>query len=222
MSAPAIAFSGIRYRYAADRPLLAGVDLALEPGERAGLRGANGSGKTTLLLLGVGLLPAAGGEVRVDGRPCRSEADFQQARRRVGLLFQDPDDQLFCTTVEEDLAFGPFNLGWPRERVERQVAAVLERLRIGHLARRVTYQLSEGEKRMVALGTLLTMEPSVLLLDEPSEGLDDDARARLIELLLELPQAMLVASHDHDLLQRVCGRTLRLADGRVSPFAPGA
>ena len=215
MSDALIELTGLQYAYAGAPPLLWNLDFTLHAGERVGITGANGTGKSTLLHLVVGLLRPSGGAVRVAGQERRQESDFEDVRRRVGLLFQDPDDQLFCTTVEEDLAFGPFNLGLPRPEVEHRVAATLDRLGIRHLRERITYRLSEGEKRLVSLGTLLTMEPAALLLDEPTNGLDEDARARLTRLLRALPQALVIVSHDQSFVSELAPRRLRLADGRL-------
>jgi cobalt/nickel transport system ATP-binding protein len=216
MTTPLLAFQRVAFAHPGGPPVLRDVSMALHAGERIGLTGANGSGKSTLLHLAVGLLKPASGELHFEGRARRTENDFTEVRRSVGLLFQNSDDQLFCTTVEEDLAFGPFNLGWPRDRVEARVHATLDQLGIASLARRVTYRLSEGEKRLVALGTLLAMEPRVLLLDEPTNGLDDAAHQRLLAILHELPVAMLIATHDTALLDALSATRLHLANGALA------
>lgn len=190
--------------------VLENVSLELNDGERIGLIGPNGAGKSTLLHLAVGLLKPTRGEVRHRGNACRTERDFEELRREIGLMFQNPDDQLFCTTVDEDVAFGPFNLGWPRDRVEASVRRALARVGIEHLAGRIIYRLSEGEKRLVALATLLSMEPLGLLLDEPTAGLDDRARKRLTGILLDLKMPMIIASHDHNFLAQLGAREFRL------------
>lgn len=213
MTAPLLAFRDLHYAHPGGASVLRGVSMTLTAGQRIGLTGANGAGKSTLLHLAVGLHKPSAGEIVYDARARRTERDFEDMRRDVGLLFQNSDDQLFCTTVEEDVAFGPFNLGWPRDRVTSQVARVLEELAIAPLARRVTYRLSEGEKRLVALATLLAMEPRVLLLDEPTNGLDEAARARLLDILRGLPIAMLIATHDTALLDALSAARLHLANG---------
>lgn len=215
MNEPLIELRGLYHGYSGKQQVLRSVNFRLAPGDRVGLTGPNGAGKTTLLHLIVGLLRPTAGDILVAGVERRREADFLEVRRRVGLLFQDPDDQLFCTTVAEDLAFGPFNLGLARDEVAQRVDGVLEALAIEHLRERVTYRLSEGEKRLVSLGTLLTMAPEALLLDEPTSGLDDAARARLLDLLRELPQAMLIVSHDHEFMNELATRRLHLSDGRL-------
>ncbi|MCS6772208.1 MAG: energy-coupling factor ABC transporter ATP-binding protein [Kiritimatiellae bacterium] len=210
MSGPILELAGIEFAHPFGRPLFRGFSLALSEGERIGLTGPNGSGKSTLLHLAMGLLRPQAGEIRHRGFLCKTETDFLALRREVGLVFQNPDDQLFCATVDEDVAFGPFNLGWPRDRVERAVVDTLERLGIRHLAGRITYRLSEGEKRLVALATVLVMEPRALLLDEPTAGLDEHARDRLVRELAASHLPMIIASHDEDLLARLATRRVDL------------
>jgi cobalt/nickel transport system ATP-binding protein len=207
----------VTFRYG-ERTVLDACDLDLCAGERLGLSGANGSGKTTLLTLIVGLQRPGQGRVFVLGKQRREEADFREIRGPVGMLFQDSDDQLFSPTVAEDVAFGPFNLGKPRAEVETVVARTLSQLGIEDYADRVTYKLSGGEKRLVAIATVLAMEPEVLLLDEPTAGLDEAATDRVAEILLGLPQAMLLVSHDRELLSRIATRTARLEKGRLVPM----
>jgi len=210
-----ICLSDVHFAYQPDRPVLAGVDLELGPGERVGLAGPNGSGKTTILALLLGLVRPTAGQIEVFGKVRSCEADFREVRGRVGLLFQDSDDQLFCPTVAEDVAFGPLNLGMPRNDVRAVVAETLQSLGLAGYENRITYKLSGGEKRLVALATVLAMKPEVLLLDEPTAGLDDAALERVTEILLGLPQAMLVVSHQHEFLRRLVCRTRRLAEGRL-------
>ena len=205
----------ITFRYG-ERTVLDQCDLDLHPGERLGLCGANGSGKTTLLGLIVGLHRPKQGQVIVLGKERHTEADFREIRGPVGMLFQDSDDQLFSPTVAEDVAFGPFNLGKSRSEVEAIVQRTLAGLGMEAYADRVTYKLSGGEKRLVAIATVLAMEPEVLLLDEPTAGLDEKATERLAEILLALPQAMLLVSHDREFLSRIATRTARLESGRLA------
>ena len=204
----------VMFRYG-KRTVLDACDLELHAGERLGLSGANGSGKTTLLSLIVGLQRPELGRVIVLGEERRSEADFRTIRGPVGLLFQDSDDQLFSPTVAEDIAFGPFNLGKSRAEVERIVMKTLTQLGMEAYADRVTYKLSGGEKRLVAIATVLAMEPQVLLLDEPTAGLDEAATERVTEILLGLPQAMLLVSHDWASLNQLATRTARLESGKM-------
>jgi len=195
------------------RGVLQGADLGLQTGDRVALVGANGAGKTTLLHLAVGLLRPDAGEVIAFGRPCRSEADFLPVRARVGLLFQHSDDQLFCPTVLDDVAFGPLNLGQPPAQARRTAEATLAALGLDGFAGRVTHRLSAGEKRLVALATVLAMQPAVLLLDEPTNGLDEATETRLIAHLAGLPQSMVVVSHDRRFLEQLVNRAVVLRDG---------
>lgn len=210
MSHPVLRVNGLRFAYGQDGPLLDNLSLDVAPGERLGLVGPNGSGKTTLLRLIVGLERPQSGSIEILGRARSTDADFAEARREVGLVFQDSDDQLFCPTVHEDVAFGPFNLGLSHAEVHNVVHETLDLLGLRHLEDRVTYRLSEGQKRLVALATVLAMKPRVLLLDEPTTGLDEKHERRLVEVLMGLPQEMLVVSHNEDFLQRVATRTVRL------------
>jgi cobalt/nickel transport system ATP-binding protein len=214
-----VSLEGVSYSYAPDRIVLSDCSLVLRSSERVGLTGPNGSGKSTLLGLIVGLLQPMAGRVEIFGKARSRENDFHEVRRRVGLLFQDSDDQLFCPTVAEDVAFGPLNQGKPREEVRRLVAQTLDALGLGGYEDRITYKLSGGEKRLVALATVLAMQPEVLLLDEPTSGLDHDAVERVMGVLCQLPQAMVIASHDEQLLASLCTRRLRLAGNRLESMA---
>jgi cobalt/nickel transport system ATP-binding protein len=207
--------------YGPATPVLDRLDLRLGAGERIGLTGSNGSGKTTLLHLVVGLLRPRAGVVRCFGAERRAEADFAEVRARVGLVFQDPDDQLFCPTVLEDVAFGPLNIGCTPAEARRRSAAALDQVGLSGFEDGITYRLSGGEKRLVSLATVLAMEPEALLLDEPTTGLDPDANQRVQTVLSELPQAMLVVSHETNLLHEVTGTVLRLEAGRLRPEGSG-
>jgi cobalt/nickel transport system ATP-binding protein len=215
LSPPLFRLTGIRFAYDAARPVLEGANFELAPGERVALAGGNGAGKTTLLHLMVGLLKPQAGEVSAFGRVRRAEPDFRDVRARAGLLFQDPDDQLFCPTVAEDVAFGPLNLGKSRVETREIVTRTLAELGLGGLENRVTYRLSGGEKRLVTLATVLAMDPEVLLLDEPTNALDEQAAARLVAVLSGLPQAMVIVSHDQAFRSRLATRIATLTDGRV-------
>lgn len=216
MSEPLFALSGIRFAYPEGPLVLDGVDLALRTGERLALVGDNGAGKTTLMHIMVGLLRHHAGHVRAFGRERRVEEDFHEVRARAGLLFQDPDDQLFCPTVAEDVAFGPLNLGRSRTEAEAIVDRTLSSLGLAEFRDRVTWKLSGGEKRLVTLATVLAMEPDVLLLDEPSNALDAKALDRLLEILDGLPQAMVIVSHDSRVVDRLATRRVTLEAGRVA------
>lgn len=196
-------------------PVLRHADLTLERGDRLALLGANGSGKSTLLQAMVGLLPLRAGRITAFGRPCVGEADFRQLRRKAGLVFQDPDDQLFCPTVVEDVMFGPLNLGLRPAAARQHALETLAQLGLEALADRVTWQLSGGEKRLVSVATVLAMQPEALLLDEPTTGLDAEATDRLCAILEGLPQAMVLVSHDAAFLARLATRGILLKDGRT-------
>ncbi|MCB1775809.1 MAG: ABC transporter ATP-binding protein [Candidatus Competibacteraceae bacterium] len=215
VSEPLFRLSDVHFAYDSGRPVLTGADFTLHAGDRVALTGSNGAGKTTLLHLMVGLLKAQAGRVEAFGRPRIHEKDFMEVRPRAGLLFQDSDDQLFCPTVAEDVAFGPLNLGKSRAETRMIVRHTLARLGLDGFENRVTYKLSGGQRRLVALATVLAMNPEVLLLDEPTNALDAETRARLISILAGLPQAMIVISHDEGLLARVAQRWTRLERGRL-------
>ena len=221
---PLVALSAVRFSYPDGRTVLDGADLALAAGERLCLVGPNGAGKSTLLKVIVGLVKPQAGRVAAFGRERRTEADFREVRALAGLVFQDPDDQLFSPTVEEDLAFGPLNLGRGRREAAAIVERVLSDLGLAHLRQRVTHRLSGGEKRLVALGTVLAMEPRVLLLDEPTNGLDDENADRLAAILERLPQAMILVSHDEAFRAGLGTAAVRLAAGRLErlPWREGA
>nr|WP_321463659.1 ABC transporter ATP-binding protein [uncultured Cohaesibacter sp.] len=207
--------SDLCYAYHGSAPCVNGATLALSAGERLGLVGSNGAGKSTLLHLLVGLYKAQSGAISAFGRTYASEEDFMLLRRRVGLVFQDPDDQLFCPTVEEDIAFGPLNLGYSRNDARVIVEETLDLLGLLPLKDRVTHRLSGGQKRLVALATVIAMKPDILLLDEPTNDLDEATRSRLVEILLSLPQAMIIVSHDRAFREQVITRTVTMEDGRV-------
>ncbi len=209
--------SGIGFRYPSGRAVLDEVDFTLWPGERVALTGPNGAGKTTLLHLLVGLVRPERGALEAFGRPRRVEADFHEVRARAGLLFQDADDQLFCPTVAEDVAFGPLNLGRSRTEARAIARDTLDRLGLAGFEDRITDRLSGGEKRLVALAGVLAMQPEALLLDEPTAGLDDAATARLQGILAALPQAMVMVSHDRAFLARLATRSVVLDGGRLRP-----
>ena len=214
--APLFEVRGLGFAYPGGPPVLDGLDLTLEAGERLCLTGANGAGKSTLLRLLVGLLKPQAGAVIAFNRERRDEADFHEVRRRAGFVFQDPDDQLFCPTVAEDVAFGPLNLGKSRDEALAIVDDVLARLHLSAFRDRVTHKLSGGEKRLVSLATVLAMDPEVLLLDEPTNALDEPTTERLTEILLNLPQAMILVSHDPHFRRHIGTRILRLEGGRIA------
>jgi len=205
----------LSYSYPVRGVVLDSVDMSLYAGERISLEGSNGAGKTTFLNLLVGLNKPKSGSIFAFGKARKVEADFLEVRSKAGFLFQDPDDQLFCPTVLEDVAFGPLNQGKSFEEAKAISISILDCLGLAGFEHRVTHQLSGGEKRMVTLASVLAMEPEVLLLDEPSNALDKQARLRLIEVLSSLPQAMIIISHEPSFLDALVTRRTRLQGGKI-------
>jgi cobalt/nickel transport system ATP-binding protein len=210
---PLIRVTGLRYRYDDGTRALDGVDFELYPGETVALFGPNGSGKTTFLLHLVGLLEGEG-SIEVCGVAVERKR-LPVIRQKVGILFQDSDDQLFMPTVFDDVAFGPLNLGLPREEVDRRVHDCLAQVGMEAAGARAPYHLSAGEKRRVALAGVLAMDPEILVLDEPVTFLDPPGRTALLEILHRLPQAKILVSHDIDLARELATRAVFLEAGRV-------
>ena len=214
----AVHLRGVGYRYPNGHPALDGVDLHVEHGERVALLGPNGAGKTTLvfqlngLLRGTGRLEVAGVEL--------TDATVREVRARVGIVFQDPDDQLFMPTVREDVAFGPLNLGLTGDEVEARVDEALATVRMLHVADRAPHQLSMGERRRVAIATVLAMRPDLLVLDEPSANLDPRSRRELLDVLAEIERTMLVVTHDLPFAAELCERAVVLSSGRIVGDGP--
>ena len=217
---PAIDIRGLYFAYPDGRDALRGVDLVVAPGEKVALVGPNGAGKSTLLLLLVGLLRGEG-EIRVQGERLQ-DGNLRRLRSRMGLVFQDPDDQLFSPTVFDDVAFGPLYAGLSEEEVRRRVSWSLAQVGLEGFEERLSHHLSLGEKKRAAIATVLSMQPQVLVLDEPSGGLDPRARRRLITLLTGLSQTMLVATHDMRLVAELLPRTVVLDEGLVVSDGPTA
>ncbi len=217
MSEVLFQLSDLSFAYDAQHPILKHADLTFHRGQRLALLGPNGAGKSTLLHLLVGLRKPQAGSIFAFGHKRRSEKDFLEVRQRAGLLFQDSDDQLFCATVAEDIAFGPLNLGKSAAEAKLIVQETLSALKLGHLEQRVTHKLSGGQKRLVALACVLAMQPDVLLLDEPTNGLDEASRQHLLDSLENLPQSMILISHDREVCARLAQRSIVLVDGQLIP-----
>jgi cobalt/nickel transport system ATP-binding protein len=218
VSATLIRLRDVSFAYHDSAPALSGVSLTVAEGERVALVGPNGAGKSTLLLSLVGILDARG-EVTVGGTTL-SRKTLREVRRRVGLVFQDPDDQLFMPTIGEDIAFGPAQLGLAREEIDARVSEALAAVGMTGLGDRSPHHLSGGEKRAASLATVLSMRPDALALDEPTNGLDPRARRRVIALLKSLDRACLVATHDLEMVLELCSRAVVMDGGRV--IADGA
>jgi len=209
-----IRLKGITFSYpASERTVFGGLDFTLEDGMKLGITGPNGSGKTTLFHIIMGLVRPAAGVVDVFGKERHDEEDFREVRRRVGLLFQDSDDQLFCPTVDEDIAFGPLNLGLSHDEAHLVVHETTALLGIESLEGRVTHRLSGGEKRLVALATVAAMRPDVLLLDEPTAGLDEVHSEMILRYLRDRARTYAVISHDAAFLREAADVVLRLDGG---------
>jgi len=217
-SSPCIEVRGLNYAYPDGRQALHGLDLQVQTGEKVALVGPNGAGKSTLLLHLNGILKGQG-VVRVLGQDV-VEPNLARVRALVGLVFQDPDDQLFSPTVFDDVAFGPLYAGLPRAEIEERVAQALEQVGLEGFGERFSHHLSLGEKKRAAIATVLAMRPAILALDEPSSGLDPRSRRRFVELLQQLPQTMLVATHDLRLVAEVFPRTVIIDQGRVTADGP--
>jgi cobalt/nickel transport system ATP-binding protein len=205
---------GLTYRYPGGHLALDAIDLHIGHGERVAVLGPNGAGKTTLMLHLNGLLMASAGALEVAGIQVEKRA-LGQLRARVGLVFQDPDDQLFMPTVGEDVAFGPLNMGLGRDEVTTRVAQALDAVRMAHAIDRAPHQLSQGERRRVAIATVLAMDPLLLVLDEPSANLDPRARRELVELLAQIDRTLLIVTHDLPFAAELCERAVILSGGRL-------
>lgn len=214
MSHHYLLFDNLHFAYTPEREVLRGVNLRLEHGQKVALIGANGAGKSTLLLHANGLLTPSHGRVVVGGITL-TDKTLSAIRQTVGLVFQNPDDQLFMPTVEEEVGFGPRNMHLTYEEVEERITDALRSVGALDLRQRSPQQLSGGEKRRVAIASVLAMEPSILILDEPSAGLDPRARRQMIELLHSFSHTALIATHDLDLARQLCPRTVIMYAGEV-------
>ncbi|MBZ4688083.1 MAG: cobalt/nickel transport system ATP-binding protein [Clostridia bacterium] len=221
MSHHIIQVNNLKYKYPDGREALNGVTFRITHGESIGIVGANGAGKSTLLMHLVGVLFPDEGEISVGDVPVTKKT-LPVIRQRVGMVFQEPDDQLFMTTVYDDVAFGPRNYKLPEEEVEKRVKSSLDTVGILHLKDRPPYKLSGGEKRAAAIATVLAMNPDILVMDEPTSALDPKSRRRLIMLLQSFTHTKIIATHDMDMVFELCERTIILQDGKVITDGPTA
>ena len=215
---PAVEVEDLRFVYPDGTEVLRGVHFTVQPGESVAIIGPNGAGKTTLLLHLNGILRGTGG-LRIFGLPVEDK-NLREIRRRVGVVFQDPEDQLFLTSVTQDVAFGPVNMGLEKEEVLSRVKEALAAVGMEEHADRPAHHLSFGQKKRVATATVLAMRPEVLVLDEPSSNLDPKSRRQLIDILKGLPVTKIVVTHDLPVAYELCERALVLADGRVVADGP--
>jgi cobalt/nickel transport system ATP-binding protein len=219
VSTPTISVTALSYHYPDGTSALEGVDLHVHPGERVALLGPNGAGKTTLILHLNGILMPQTGTVAVSGLSLAHDT-VMEVRRRVGIVFQDPDDQLFMPTVREDVAFGPRNLGLAGADLDARVAGALQAVEVEDLADRAPNHLSFGQKRRVAIAGVLAMEPEILVLDEPTSNLDPASRRELANLLMGLDITQLVVTHDLPFALEVCERSIIIDRGVIVADGP--
>lgn len=214
---PSLEVRGVAFAYPDGHQALFGVDLTLLKGERVALLGPNGAGKTTLVMHLNGILEAGAGEVRVAGTAIntKDKQSLAHIRSKVGIIFQDPDDQLFMPTVREDVAFGPRNLGITGEELDQRVLDALEQVGMAEFIDRPPHHLSFGQRRRVAVATVLAMKPEILVLDEPSSNLDPASRRELAEILRSLDITMLMVTHDLPYALELCERSVILSGGRI-------
>ncbi|MBQ2089687.1 MAG: energy-coupling factor ABC transporter ATP-binding protein [Lachnospiraceae bacterium] len=209
----------LSYHYENDEPVLRNINIDVNHGESIGVIGTNGVGKSTLLKLLVGLLLDYDGTLEVVNHPMVRE-NVNHIREHIGYVFQDSDNQLFMTTVQEDVAFGPINYGLPQEEVNRRVDEALRLTHIEHLRDKQVYKLSGGEKKLASIATILSMEPDIILMDEPSVALDPQNRRHLINLLNDLAPMKIIASHDLDFVLDTCDRVVLLYEGEIIADGP--
>jgi len=210
-----IELNNISFSYEKGKPVLNNLSFSLSEGEKLGLIGYNGSGKTTLMHIIMGLLKPSAGTISVLDKPVETKKDLLMVRRTIGFLFQNADDQLFSPTVLEDVAFGPLNLGKSPKEARGMSMETLENLNLQGFENRVTHKLSGGEKKLVSLATVLVMQPKALLLDEPTTGLDEDARFRIESLLNNLDISTLIVSHEYDFLAETARKIYSMEAGQI-------
>jgi len=211
----------LHFTYPDGTEALSGVELAVEPGEKVALVGPNGAGKSTLLLHLNGILGGGHGHVAIDGTVVGRES-VKRVRAAVGLVFQDPDDQLFSPTVREDVAFGPIHMGVPEHELHHRVERALAAVGMSGFERRVPHHLSLGQRKRIAVATVLSMDPSILVFDEPTAGLDPRGRRELMAVMASRPETLLVSTHDLAMVAETLPRTVVIDDGAVVADGPSA
>ena len=210
-----IKIENLYYEYPDGYEALRGIDLTLYKGESLGIVGANGAGKSTLLLQLTGINYPSKGKIEVNSMEINKK-NLAQIRKDIGFVFQNPEDQLFTTSIYEDVAFGPKNYKLSKEEVDKRVNEALEKVGILDLKDRAPYRLSGGQQNLAAIATAISMEPSILIMDEPTAALDPKARRRLINLLNSFEYTKIIASHDLDMILDTCKRTIVIKDGQIA------
>ena len=207
----------LKFAYSEGEPVFNNLDFHYAKGDKVGIVGPNGSGKTTLFYLIMGLLKPEAGELEIFNKVRKVDKDFEEVRERLGFLFQNPDHQLFCPTVIEDIAFGPLNLGKTDNEAREIVKKTAKLLGLENYLNRVSYRLSWGERRLVSLATVVAMDPQLLLLDEPTAGLDKNSTAKVINYLRNNNHSFIMASHDVNFLETAADKIYHLNDGKIIP-----
>ena len=211
-----IEIQNLCFSYQNGKKVFDNINFSLKKEEKIGLIGPNGAGKTTLFHLMMGLLKPSSGRIKIFDKIRKEEKDFREVRQAIGLLFQDSDDQLFCPTVEEDIAFGPLNLGKSHHEAALIVEETCKKLGLSGYEKRITHRLSGGEKRLVALATIMAMKPICYLLDEPTTGLDKEASKRFLDYLRENSDTYVMISHNHDVLKNAVDKVYELTHGTLN------
>lgn len=219
MSHHFVRYKNVSYKYSDGTEALRGVSFEITHGEKVALLGLNGSGKSTLLLLTDALLIPTEGEINIGGIPVTKKTAVE-IRRSVGLVFQNPDDMLFMPTIYDDIAFGPRNMNLPDQEVDRRVKESLRSVGLDGIEKKVSFMLSGGQRRRAAIASVLSMEPNILVLDEPSANLDSKARRSLIDILKEFPHTVILATHDIEMAYEVCTRGIVLENGTLKADGP--
>ncbi|MDD2777472.1 MAG: ATP-binding cassette domain-containing protein [Methanocellales archaeon] len=214
MAKKVVEIKGLEYAYPDGIRALKGISLDIFEGESVALMGLNGAGKSTLLLHLNGILQSDIGTVEVLGM--KVDGNLREIRSKVGMVFQDPDDQLFMPTVFDDVAFGPINMGFSEEKVKEKVRMALELVNMSGCGARAPHHMSFGEKKRIAIATVLSMEPEILVLDEPTSNVDPNARRHLIELLNELDITKIMATHDIEMVSDTCDRAIVMFEGKIA------